>query len=135
VPRQTRAFFTETCSNPALDVANIKAISDEAHKLGLPLIVDDTFTTPHLQRPFDHGADIICESLTKWTGGHGTAIGGIVIDKGTFDWSTGKHPLFTEVPTRRVVSARAPARERAGAGGSEASLSSHAADERRKKST
>lgn len=96
---KTRAFFTETCSNPALDVANIKAISDEAHKLGLPLIVDDTFTTPHLQRPFDHGADIICESLTKWTGGHGTAIGGIVIDKGTFDWSTGKHPLFTEPDT------------------------------------
>jgi O-acetylhomoserine (thiol)-lyase len=96
---KTRAFFTETVSNPALDVADIKAISDEAHKLGLPLIVDDTFTTPYLCRPFDHGADIICHSLTKWTGGHGTAIGGIVIDKGTFDWSTGKHPLFTEPDT------------------------------------
>jgi len=115
-------------------VANIKAISDEAHKLGLPLIVDDTFTTPHLQRPFDHGADIICESLTKWTGGHGTAIGGIVIDKGTFDWSTGKHPLFTEVPTRSVLCPRAR-QPGGGAGGSEASPSSHAADERRKKST
>merc|ERR1712072_1032396 len=80
---KTRAFFTETVSNPALDVADIKAISEEAHKLGLPLIV----------------ADIICYSLTKWTGGHGTAIGGIVIDKGTFDWSTGKHPLFTEPDT------------------------------------
>ena len=96
---KTRAFFTETVSNPALDVADIKAISEEAHKLGLPLIVDDTFTTPYLCRPFDHGADIICHSLTKWTGGHGTAIGGIVIDKGTFDWSTGKHPLFTEPDT------------------------------------
>merc|ERR1712072_299434 len=93
---KTRAFFTETVSNPALDVADIKAISEEAHKIGLPLIVDDTFTTPYLCKPFDHGADIICHSLTKWTGGHGTAIGGIVIDKGTFDWSTGKHPLFTE---------------------------------------
>jgi len=96
---KTRAFFTETVSNPALDVADIKAISEEAHKLGLPLIVDDIFTTPYLCRPFDHGADIICHSLTKWTGGHGTAIGGIVIDKGTFDWSTGKHPLFTEPDT------------------------------------
>ena len=114
---------------------DLEAISTIAHENGLPLIVDSTFSTPYLTRPFDHGADIICESLTKWTGGHGTAIGGIVIDKGTFDWSTGKHPLFTEVPTRCVVSARAPARERAGAGGSEASLSSHAADERRKKST
>ncbi|CAH0365644.1 unnamed protein product [Pelagomonas calceolata] len=96
---KTRAFFTETVSNPALDVADIKAISEEAHKIGLPLIVDDTFTTPYLCRPFDHGADIICHSLTKWTGGHDTAIGGIVIDKGTFDWSTGKHPLFTEPDT------------------------------------
>ena len=96
---KTRAFFTETVSNPALDVADIKAISEEAHKIGLPLIVDDTFTTPYLCKPFDHGADIICHSLTKWTGGHGTAIGGIVIDKGTFDWSTGKHPLFTEPDT------------------------------------
>ena len=100
---KTRAFFTETVSNPALDVADIKAISEEAHKIGLPLIVDDTFTTPYLCKPFDHGADIICHSLTKWTGGHGTAIGGIVIDKGTFDWSTGKHPLFTEPDTSYAV--------------------------------
>jgi len=96
---KTRAFFTETVSNPALDVADIEAIANEAHALGLPLIVDDTFTTPYLCQPFKYGADIICHSLTKWTGGHGTAIGGIVIDSGKFDWSTGKHPAFTEPDT------------------------------------
>ena len=97
--RQDAGLLHGDRQQPALDVADIKAISEEAHKLGLPLIVDDTFTTPYLCKPFDHGADIICHSLTKWTGGHGTAIGGIVIDKGTFDWSTGKHPLFTEPDT------------------------------------
>ena len=93
---KTRAFFTETCSNPALELADLEAIADEAHAIGLPLIVDDTFTTPYLCRPFEHGADVICHSLTKWTSGHGVAIGGIVIDSGKFDWSTGKHPQFTE---------------------------------------
>jgi len=96
VDSKTRAFFCETCSNPALDVSDIEAIASLAHQSGLPLIVDDTFTTAYLQRPFDFGADIICTSLTKWTGGHGTAIGGIIIDSGRFNWAGGRHPLYTE---------------------------------------
>lgn len=93
---KTRAFFTETVSNPALEVADLQAIADEAHKLGLPLVVDATFTTPALLRPLEHGADIIIHSLTKWMGGHGTGIGGLVVDSGQFNWAGGKHPLFDE---------------------------------------
>jgi O-acetylhomoserine (thiol)-lyase len=93
---KTRAFYCETCANPSLDIADLDAISQLAHENGVPLIVDDTFTTAYLQRPFDHGADIVVTSLTKWTGGHGTAIGGMIIDGGTFDWTAGKHPLYDE---------------------------------------
>ena len=96
---KTRAFFTETVSNPALEVADLRAISASAHALGLPLIVDSTFTTPALLRPMDCGADIVIHSLTKWLGGHGTTIGGIVIDSGKFNWAGGKHPLFDEPDT------------------------------------
>jgi len=96
---KTRAFFCETVSNPALDVADLEAISTEAHDIGVPLIVDDTFTTPALTKPIEHGADIVVSSLTKWVGGHGTGIGGIVIDSGKFDWAAGKHPLYTEPDT------------------------------------
>eukprot|EP00747_Dinoflagellata_sp_TGD_P162277 gnl/TRDRNA2_/TRDRNA2_179700_c0_seq1.p1 gnl/TRDRNA2_/TRDRNA2_179700_c0~~gnl/TRDRNA2_/TRDRNA2_179700_c0_seq1.p1 ORF type:complete len:442 (-),score=63.19 gnl/TRDRNA2_/TRDRNA2_179700_c0_seq1:80-1405(-) len=96
---KTRCLFCETCSNPALDVSDLEAISAIAHKHGLPLVVDETFTTPYLQRPLDHGADILVCSLTKWTGGHGTAIGGIVVDGGKFKWGAGKHPLYTEPDT------------------------------------
>ncbi|MEP4809210.1 MAG: aminotransferase class I/II-fold pyridoxal phosphate-dependent enzyme, partial [Luteolibacter sp.] len=84
---KTRAFFTETVSNPALEIADIKAIADAAHARGLPLIVDSTFTTPALLRPIEYGADIVIHSLTKWLGGHGTSIGGIVIDSGKFNWA------------------------------------------------
>ncbi|MDX1680948.1 MAG: PLP-dependent transferase, partial [Akkermansiaceae bacterium] len=83
-------------SNPALEVSDLEAISSSAHELGLPLIVDSTFSTPYLTRPIDHGADIVVHSLTKWLGGHGTGIGGIVIDSGKFNWAGGKHPLFDE---------------------------------------
>lgn len=93
---KTRAFFTETVSNPALEISDIKAIADSAHSLGLPLVVDSTFTTPYLMRPIEYGADIVIHSLTKWIGGHGTSIGGIVIDSGKFNWGGGKHPLFDE---------------------------------------
>lgn len=93
---KTRAFFCETVSNPALEVSDLKAIADSAHSLGLPLIVDSTFSTPYLTRPIEHGADIVVHSLTKWLGGHGTGIGGIVIDSGKFNWAGGKHPLFDE---------------------------------------
>ena len=91
---KTRAFFCETVSNPALEVSDLDAISKAAHEHGVPLIVDATFSTPYLTNPLAHGADIVVHSLTKWLGGHGVGIGGIVIDGGKFDWKAGKHPLF-----------------------------------------
>ena len=92
----TRALFCETVSNPALEVADLEAIAAIAHAHGLPLIVDATFSTPYLTRPLDHGADIVIHSLTKWFGGHGVGLGGIVVDSGKFNWAGGKHPLFDE---------------------------------------
>lgn len=96
---RTRAFFCETVSNPALEVTDIQAVADHAHARGLPLIVDSTFTTPYLSKPFEYGADIIVHSLTKWFGGHGTGIGGMVVDSGKFNWAAGKHPLYDEPDT------------------------------------
>jgi len=93
---KTKALYTETIGNPSLDVSDLEAISKIAHANGLPLIVDSTFTTPHLLRPIEHGADIVIHSLTKWMGGHGNGIGGIVVDSGKFNWATGKHPLLSE---------------------------------------
>jgi O-acetylhomoserine (thiol)-lyase len=93
---RTRALFVETIGNPALDVTDIAAVARIAHRNRLPLIVDATFTTPCLLRTIELGADIVVNSLTKWIGGHGTAIGGSVTDAGTFDWAAGRHPLFTE---------------------------------------
>jgi len=93
---KTKALYTETIGNPSLDVSDIEAIAKIAHANGLPLIVDSTFTTPALLRPIEHGADIVVLSLTKWLGGHGNGIGGIVVDSGKFDWATGKHPLLSE---------------------------------------
>ncbi len=93
---KTKLLFCETVSNPGLDVADIEAIAKIAHDHGLPLVVDSTFSTPYLQRPIDHGADIVIHSLTKWLGGHGNGIGGIVVDSGKFDWKSDKFPLMTE---------------------------------------
>ncbi len=93
---KTRAVFVETIGNPKLDFTDIKAVADAAHRRGVPLIVDGTFTTPFLLCTIEHGADIVINSLTKWIGGHGTAIGGIITDSGKFDWKAGRHPLFTE---------------------------------------
>lgn len=92
----TKALFCETLSNPACDVADIEAISGIAHAHGIPLIVDATFTTPVLQRSIEFGADIVINSLTKWMGGHGTGIGGIVVDAGKFNWQSDKFPLMVE---------------------------------------
>ncbi|WP_193213390.1 O-acetylhomoserine aminocarboxypropyltransferase/cysteine synthase family protein [Luteolibacter marinus] len=91
---KTRAYFCETVSNPALEITDLKAVADIAHGKGLPLIVDATCSTPYLTRPIDHGADIVVHSLTKWFGGHGAGIGGIVVDSGKFNWAGGRHPLF-----------------------------------------
>jgi len=93
---KTRAIFCETVSNPALEISPLDELASIANEAGIPLIVDDTFTTPYLMKPFDHGASIVCQSLTKWTGGHGTGIGGIVVDSGKFNWAGGKHPIYTE---------------------------------------
>ena len=93
---KTKALYTETIGNPSLDVADISAIAKIAHEHGLPLIVDSTFTPPTLLRPLEHGADIVVHSLTKWIGGHGNGLGGIVVDSGKFNWNTGKHPLLSE---------------------------------------
>jgi O-acetylhomoserine (thiol)-lyase len=92
---RTRAFFCETVSNPALEVTDLEAVAAVARATGVPLIVDSTFSTPYLTQPLRHGADIVVHSLTKWMGGHGTGIGGIVVDSGRFNWAAGRHPLFT----------------------------------------
>lgn len=93
---RTRAVYIETIGNPVLDVADVKTYAEIAHENHLPLIVDSTFTTPYLLRPLEYGADIVVHSLTKWLGGHGAAIGGIVVDGATFDWSHPKFDLFNE---------------------------------------
>jgi O-acetylhomoserine (thiol)-lyase len=92
----TKAWFVETIGNPRLDVPNITGLADAGRALGVPLVVDNTFATPYLCRPIEHGAAIVVESLTKWIGGHGTSLGGAVIDGGNFDWSSGRFPQFTE---------------------------------------
>ncbi|MCK9905652.1 aminotransferase class I/II-fold pyridoxal phosphate-dependent enzyme, partial [Frankia sp. Cpl3] len=92
---KTKALFVETIGNPRIDVADIETIASIAHENGIPLIVDNTFASPILCRPFEHGADIIVHSTTKFIGGHGTAIGGIIVDSGKFDWNNGKFPGLT----------------------------------------
>jgi O-acetylhomoserine (thiol)-lyase len=93
---KTRAIFVETIGNPALDFVDVAEVAKVAHKHGLPLIVDATFTTPYLLRSIEHGADIVINSLTKWMGGHGTAIGGVVTDAGRFDWKDKKFKLMND---------------------------------------
>jgi O-acetylhomoserine (thiol)-lyase len=93
----TRLLFGETLGNPGLDVLDIQKVSEVAHQAGLPLLVDSTFTTPWLMRPFGLGADLVFHSATKFLGGHGVAIGGVVVDSGKFDWEkSGKFPTLTE---------------------------------------
>jgi O-acetylhomoserine (thiol)-lyase len=92
----TKAWFVETIGNPRLDVPDIAGLAETGRALGIPLFVDNTFATPYLCRPIEHGAAVVVESLTKWLGGHGTSIGGIIVDGGNFDWGTGRHPFLTE---------------------------------------
>jgi O-acetylhomoserine (thiol)-lyase len=92
----TKAFFGETIGNPAGNVLDIEALAAIAHGHGLPLIVDNTFATPYLCRPIEWGADIVVHSATKFLGGHGTSIGGVVVEAGTFDWSNGRFPVVAE---------------------------------------
>ena len=92
----TKAFFAETISNPQIDVLDIPGVSKVAHNNGVPLIVDNTIATPYLIQPIAHGADIVVHSATKYIGGHGTTIAGVIVDGGTFDWTSGRFPGFTE---------------------------------------
>jgi O-acetylhomoserine (thiol)-lyase len=94
--KKTKAIFAETVGNPKLDTLDFGAVSKVAHDAGIPLVVDNTMPSPFLLRPFDHGADIVIHSATKFIGGHGTSIGGIVVDSGKFDWGNGNFPEFTE---------------------------------------
>ena len=97
---ETRLLFGETLGNPGLEVLDVPRVAALAHEHGLPLLVDSTFTTPYLMRPFDHGADLVFHSATKFLSGHGVVIGGVLVDAGTFDWnaaaSRGKFPTLTE---------------------------------------
>lgn len=96
VNSKTRLIFVETIGNPALDFTDIAEVSKVARAHGIPLVVDGTFTTPYLLRSIEHGADIVINSLTKWIGGHGSAIGGIITDSGKFNWKGDRFPLFNE---------------------------------------
>jgi O-acetylhomoserine (thiol)-lyase len=96
VKDNTRAFFVESLGNPKLDVLDLEAISKEAKAAKVPFIVDNTVATPALLNPIEHGADLVIHSLTKYIGGQGTSLGGVIIDAGKFDWSNGKFPEFTE---------------------------------------
>ncbi len=94
---KTKAIYLETIGNPKFNIPDFEAIAKVAHDAGIPLIVDNTFgTAGYLCRPIEFGADIIVESATKWIGGHGTSIGGVIVDSGNFDWGNGKFPIFTE---------------------------------------
>ncbi len=95
IDENTKAIYTESIGNPKNNVDDFEAIAKIAHDNGLPFIVDNTVTTPALFRPIEHGADIVCYSLTKFIGGHGTSIGGAVVDSGNFDWSSGRFPEYT----------------------------------------
>ncbi|MCR5633714.1 MAG: O-acetylhomoserine aminocarboxypropyltransferase/cysteine synthase [Lachnospiraceae bacterium] len=93
----TKAIYLETLGNPHSDIPDIDAIAEIAHKHGLPLVIDNTFGTPYLIRPLEHGADIVVHSATKFIGGHGTTLGGIIVEGGKFDWkASGKYPALTE---------------------------------------
>ena len=96
ITEKTRALYIETIGNPVLEFTDISAVAEIAHSHNLPLIVDATFTTPYLLKTIEHGADIVVNSLTKWMGGHGTGIGGIVVDSGKFNWQDPKFKLFNE---------------------------------------
>ena len=93
---ETKALFAETVGNPGCDILDIGLYADMAHRHGVPLVVDNTFATPYLCRPFEHGADIVVHSATKFIGGHGTVIGGVIVESGTFPYDNGNFPLITE---------------------------------------
>ncbi len=96
ITKKTKAIFAETLGNPKLDTLDIKRVADIAHEHGLPLVIDNTVGTPFLVNPIAHGTDVVIHSTTKYIGGYGTSIGGILVDSGKFNWASGKFPQFTE---------------------------------------
>lgn len=96
IDSKTKAIFAETIGNPKLNVLDIAGIATVSHDAGIPFMIDSTFATPYLCKPIEHGADIIIHSATKWIGGHGTSIGGLVVDSGNFNWDSGKFPELSE---------------------------------------
>ena len=96
IQANTKAIFIESLGNPNGNIIDIDALAEIAHRNGIPLIVDNTFATPYLFRPIEHGADIVIHSATKFFGGHGTSIGGVIVDAGKFDWASGRFPQYTE---------------------------------------
>ncbi|MDO4383822.1 MAG: O-acetylhomoserine aminocarboxypropyltransferase/cysteine synthase [Eubacteriales bacterium] len=97
IQENTKAIYIETLGNPNSDIPDIEALAEIAHKHGLPLVIDNTFGTPYLIRPIEHGADIVVHSATKFIGGHGTTLGGVIVDGGTFDWAaSGRYPWISE---------------------------------------
>lgn len=97
IQENTKAIYIETLGNPNSDIPDIDAIAEIAHRHGLPLVIDNTFGTPYLIRPIEHGADVVLHSATKFIGGHGTTLGGVIVDAGTFDWAaSGKYPWISE---------------------------------------
>ncbi len=97
ITAKTKALYIETIGNPGINIIDIKAVANIAHENGIPLIIDNTFATPYLSKPIEHGADIVVHSATKFIGGHGTSIGGVIVDSGKFDWKvSGKFPGLTE---------------------------------------
>ncbi len=93
---KTKAVYVETVANPRMNVIDIEAVAAIAHEAGVPLMIDNTFATPYLCRPIEFGADIVVHSATKFIGGHGTSIGGVIVDAGKFDWNNGKFPMLSE---------------------------------------
>ncbi|ASN40696.1 O-acetylhomoserine aminocarboxypropyltransferase/cysteine synthase family protein [Paeniglutamicibacter terrestris] len=96
IQENTKALYTEIVANPSGDIADLKGLAEVAHAAGIPLVVDSTLTPPYLLRPIEHGADIVIHSATKFLGGHGTTLGGVVVESGTFNWGNGKFPSMTE---------------------------------------
>jgi O-acetylhomoserine sulfhydrolase (EC 2.5.1.49) len=96
ITSKTKALFIETIGNPGINLIDVETVAEIAHRHGLPLIVDNTFGTPYLFRPIEHGADIVVHSATKFLGGHGTTLGGVIVESGKFDWKNGNFPGFTE---------------------------------------
>ena len=96
IKENTKLIFVETIANPRMNVVDLEAVAKVAHDAGIPLVVDNTFASPYLCRPIEYGADIVLHSATKFIGGHGTSIGGLIVDSGKFDWTNGKFPQITE---------------------------------------